>query len=477
MDKDDSYYDDIIRLIQEEREKSSDIFYGGNIKPTVGRPRFDEHDPESEVFMTSEDLIREREKDTSTSTMSSQRNVARHPIEETVYTRFTDINRAPKFSQETLDALAENCKRVIVHDYSQTDFYHLSDEEIRRSDQLATMSIQLGKIKWLYRSVSQYVEAMRVVYDAWSLLADTSIIHSRKEFFDHISDGIIVSNRIIIPKLQGINKYNSELILRYIDNRELDPNDLLPTTREEPESLVYQESKAEHRLQQTRFLNDDELQRVDDQLDGNDTSEPVSVKPIPRKYLKGYDDSINKRRKKGSKKVKLTQNSINAILRQIQRNNYQRSGGFGMAYGITENFFADTTTESSWDRNRYDGSWQNGESVGMYELAMDEERLTERLPYDTYMTYGDLEMKLFYRTLEEHGINVVELRRIIGDDPESYQRQRRKDIKRSNKKVESELINRIEKLSRDPKFKKLVKRSEKELEKYNVNQLNYNQED
>ena len=88
----------------------------------------------------------------------------------------------------------------------------------------------------------------------------------------------------------------------------------------------------------------------------------------------------------------------------------------------------------------------------------------------SYITNADKELQTFFRTMEDNGVNVIELRRRMNMSNDTLNTQESNKTKKENKKIESALIQRITKLNGDPKFKKIVSKAEKsineDLEKY-----------
>ena len=164
---------------------------------------------DSESFMTSKDLVEQKEK------IEKQNPNINIPIispdieEEVHFKRYTK-KRAHKYTESEMKAIRESCVSTIVHDYGERDIYHLSDEERRKNDMLAELSMKLSGVKRVYRKVNEYVEAMRIVVEAWQLLEKNNYIHTRDEFFDLVADGTIVSSRIVMPKLKKSDQYNMD---------------------------------------------------------------------------------------------------------------------------------------------------------------------------------------------------------------------------------------------------------------------------
>ena len=425
------------------------------------------NDIDVEIFETSEDVVR---KEKGFDDNNEKRIPLYHKVEESIHFQEYTTGREHRYTETEMEAIRDSSRRVIVHDYGEEDYYHMSDEERQNRDQLATLSIKLGSLKRIYHRVDDYIRAMRIVYEAWSMLADKNIIHDREEFFDLIASGLIISNRIISPRLRGMDKYNEDLLLQYISNTDLDPSDMVPEDRKSND-WEYDSDDDDPNVIQRRLLSPEEINFVEGHRIGVHPQSNMIVKNLHSKHLKQYDDSLNRRKKKSkSKKVsksdKAIAKSVTDILSKIQTNNYQKDYGFGFSFGITENFFADTSDPSIYDRTRFDGSWQNDEAVSLYEIAIDEEQLSERMPGDGYLTHGDYVLQNFFRNLENQGVSTIELRRRFGENRIDYLSTKKKESRKANKKREAELIDRIHALSRNPKFKKLVSKTEKSLESF-----------
>ena len=122
--------------------------------------------------------------------------------------------------------------------------------------------------------------------------------------------------------------------------------------------------------------------------------------------------------------------------------------------------------KSFWDDLYFDGSWTNKDDLFLYDMAVREELLKQHPPREKYLTYADKELAKFFSTLEENGMNVIELRRKMDCTSEDIAEAENKRTKKENKKIESALIQRITKLNNSPKFKKIVGKAENALNKY-----------
>lgn len=189
------------------------------------------YDPDDgEEFMTSEDVVKNKQ------LMEEQLGIhvqPEHEIEETAHFKIYNKPREHKYTEKEMEQIRQSCMSTIVHDFSDHDFFHMTDEERAENDMLAEVGMKLGTLKRTYRKVDQYIEAMRVVVQAWELLErEGNFAHTSEEFFKLVSEGKIFSNRIIMPKLKRFDQYNLDLIVRYISNPELDPKDLVPAKEE-----------------------------------------------------------------------------------------------------------------------------------------------------------------------------------------------------------------------------------------------------
>ena len=217
------------------------LFEDGNVDDVLSFRNRNNDPDEEETFIDSEDLVKEQEK-----YKKELEAIGKDPVDDGIYEE--DINfvrhrvvHEHKYSEQEMEEIRKSCIKTYVHDYSDTDIYHMSDEERARDDMLAELSLKLATIKRVYRRVDQYIEAMRTVMQAWEMLEKNNYIHSKDEFYKLVGEGKIVSNRIVMPKLKKANEYSMDKIMLYISNPELDPRDLLPNKYdEEDENWYYQ---------------------------------------------------------------------------------------------------------------------------------------------------------------------------------------------------------------------------------------------
>ena len=458
------------KLIEEGGYDSGMGVYSG---AKYTRNRFIENDEDGETFITSKEIVQAQQanEDDPSSSIAARPD---HYEEELHFKRYTKV-REHKYTEKEMEQIRESCRCCLVHDYSEHDVYHISDEERAQIDSLNEIAIKLSKLKSTYRQVDQYVEAMRVVVEAWELIAKKeNFVHSDEEFWEMVSDGRIYHNRIIMPKLKGIDKYNKDLLIQYISNPDLDPKDLISQSQQEQKAWYeWDEEEEDDETEEEsmkRLLSPQEAEYI---LTHEDNPEEMIVKPLKRKEIKGYDRqgfrSFRKSpKKKMSKKKKYLQDNLFDILKKIQNNPLNRGSDFQFNRSMlltTSMFEAPKKIKDPFDDIRFDGDWTNKNDVFLYDIAMREKELEQYVPGNSSMTYGDAEIADLFQMMSEEGMNVVDLRRRMnissGLDEKSVIRKQKK----RNKRTESLLLQRIVKLNRNPKFKKLISKAEDEMAK------------
>ena len=89
--------------------------------------------------------------------------------------------------------------------------------------------------------------------------------------------------------------------------------------------------------------------------------------------------------------------------------------------------------------------------------------MRRHIPGNPSMTYADQELQNVFSIMESNGLNVTEFRRRMNMSIESMHKADMKKIRKHNRKTESAIIQRITKLNRNPKFKKLIAKAEKKI--------------
>lgn len=426
-------------------------------QPSNLRSRYSREDDE---FITQDELIKEREKFITAD--GNEVPIIQNQVEQELYFKRYTEERVHKYTQSELIAIQNGCVNTIVHDYGEFDWYHSSDEDRVKYDQLSEIRLKLSSIKSVYGHVDQYIRAMRIVYEAWLILGKNTYIHDIDEFFELVSEGRITSNRILMPKLRRMDKYNIDILIKYISDTSLDPTVLVPAAMKRrdqyDEFFGNKKQKTESKEDKIyRLLSLNEIKSIQENMK---TNEPMEVRPLKSKYISGYDRR-NFKRKGESKKDRNTRESVAEILNKIQSSNYSRDRE-GASYMVTHSLFeVPKKGKSFFDDIHFDGSWANNDEVKLYDLAIQEEMRKQKVGRDSYLTHSDRELDKFFKTLEANGINVLELRRQIGVMEMSDRKV--KFNRRKNRQLESTIIQRISKLNKNEKFLKIVKKAEKVL--------------
>ena len=442
---------------------SQDFIFGDKISPIMD-------DEDGEDFITSKEIVKAHKDGTISD--DDLKKIAGGPVEieeDVHFVRYTK-RREHKYTEEELATIRNGCKNTIVHDYSISDRYHISDEERAKNDSLAELSMKLGGLKKIYRKVDQYVYAMRVVVEAWEILEKKeNFLHDSDEFYKLVSSGNIYHSAIMMPQLKGMSKYNIDMIIKYISNPELDPEDLLTEDEIKKRDPFYDDEwyddddESEEEMME-RLMSPEEIQFI---LDYEDNPPMMKVHDVKRKYIKGYDRrdfSMKKLKKKFSKNERIFIKSLHPMLKKIQSNSKNHSNEYTRSWFVMNSLFEQPEKEKDiWDDLYFDGSWTSKDDLFIYDLAVNEAMLNERPSNEKYMSYGDKELQQFFRIMEENGMNVVELRRRMNMSEEHEKATELKKTKKENKKIEAALINRITKLNGDPKFKKIVAKAEKQI--------------
>ena len=416
------------------------------------RNYFDEAD--GETFITSKELKKEEDIKAGNITFDEE--------PETIQFKRLTPRRKHKYTEQEMEAIKASCKETIVHDYGPYDWYHMPDEERRKNDELAEISLKLAKLKRTYRRVDQYIEAMRVVYEAWELLAKNNYLHSKKEFFELVSKGKIVSSRIILPILKRANSYNTDMIIGYISNPDLDVSHLAPKKEEIIDDLFLTDEEIEAREKQGDIILSDE-----DKLyiaEHEDDPEEIKVELVKPKLIKSYNARKLKRNKKESKKAFREREDLAMLLKKVENSSHYKS--FNRNYMITNSVFELEKEEvNELDKLRFNGSWSSDDDVALYDIVSNEKLMEEKPPFERYLTYEDRRLDNFFKTLEAHDVSTLELRRKMANSDSNIIKEA--ITKKENRKREASIIARIVKLNESKKFKKIASRAEEALSEYN----------
>ena len=450
-----------------------DTFHTG--ETSNSKNQFDEFDEDSEDVFTSKELVKMKNPPVSPDKKIVAPSGIPEGIEEECHFKTYSKRRQHKYTESEMEKIRAECQTVIVHDYSQYDSYHLSDEERYRNDSLREIAPQLAGLHKMYNKVDQWIEAMRIVVKAWELLEQRdNFIHSEKEFFQMVAEGRIYHNRIIMPKLKGAGKYNADILIQYISNPELDPKDLLTAEQKKARrgNIYYDDFYDEEETGETmeeamnRLLTPEEADYI---LQHQDNPESIEVHVVPDKMIRGYDNRriTSKLKKHKSKKLKAKErfrNDLHDILNRIQDNPRNQSSMDGYSRLITQSMFEPQKKQNDfWDDLRFQGSFASKTDNYIYDLQVREKLMEQTIPGQRYVTYGDSELNDFFTAMESAGLNVLDLRRRLNMTDADIRSRTDKLTTKATKKLENAILQRITKLNDDPKFKKTIAKAEKAI--------------
>lgn len=489
-----------------------------------------EFDREAETFFTEEELIEAKDpskKKKDNDGFYEVRNPDTGIIEESfVFKRIGGKHR--KLTDKEIDQIRENCRYTLVHDFSERNIYHISDKERYENDEFAEISMKLNGIKSAYHKVDQFIEAMRIVYEAIQIAIRPYLYsYSREEIFKMIGKGKVYSTRIIFPKLKGIKKYNIEQLARYIQNPKLNPKDLVPIKHDDDDAIFYEEGEFEEEfnmlfdnrekeilnnleeeynnieeiIDEDDIVDNEELEDDEDMEEENpyngltssifnplpDSNEDkqrriekikalqdmiggVDVKPVSKKFIPTNNMGRNKKHFKKLNKVdKKVYTDMGNIINIINNHRYMSatSNPYFNDYIANDD---DLKTHNIIDDMRFHNSWSDNNAVKFYEVALEEEYLDRRASGSIYETLRDVKLQEFYNTLENHGVNVKPIRESMDRFKKEEYDNILQNNRKINKKIDKKITSRIIALNNDPKFKKLIKRTAK---KYKEDEDNY----
>ena len=366
------------------------------------------------------------------------------PIDESFNVKSYSPKRTHIYTEQEMNSIKESCKEMIVNDYGVNDLFHVSDEEKLKNDQLAEISMKLMGVKSVYHRVDQYIEAMRIVYRAWEILSQNNFVRTKKEFFQMVAQGRIVSNRIIIPQLKQAKKYNQKLILEYISNPELDASVFAPNQEDEERFLTDEEIEE----QMERILSTEDFLEIEKH---NNEVQMMQVESIDPKFMKKYLDPNKK------KKIKLDQRVFNTLM------NHERNANRSTINNLfTENLFeVKKKNFDPYDRVRFKGSWRNKNDVAVYDMMVDESRQFDK--DGTFSKENDTQRSSFFEELSKYGIDSIDLRKNFVSNKKN---DNNKIAKKEFKKSEKIILNKILELNDSKKFNDLCKKAEESLNNY-----------
>lgn len=396
-----------------------------------------------------------------------------------IFKRKKKARRIKKYTATEMKAIEEMCKTTIVHDYGRSDWYHLSEEHKAKHDRLGEIRDKIAPLKSIYNNPADYIIAMRVVMEALTILASKNYVHTTEEFFQLVGEGRIRTSNIPIPKLKRVKQYNLDLIISYISNLELNPEDLRPAVIEEQNNDQWYFMTEEEKLAMAQKLfSAEETEYI---INHAENPEELAIGGVKAKDIKGYDNRSLGWKKKTKKKKKrkdrkgkdLFRESLHVMLNKIQSGISTSKTGY--SYMVTTSIFdPGEPVKSVFDDVHFNGSWTDKHAVALYDLIMDEKLLGEPLPTKRGVTHADAARKDFWNIMEANGMNVQYLRQKMNMTDTTENKKTAKREKKDNRKKEAELFQRVTKLNKDKGFKKIVSKAEDALSDIRKKETDFN---
>jgi hypothetical protein len=435
------------------------------------------NDEDAVSFMTEEDLAKIHNKEEELGLKPDNKSKVTGTGNESHF-KIYNKRRVHKYTDAEMEAMKKSCEATIVNDYGENDFFHMSDEERERIDIMSEIANELAQVRTIYRKPDKYVTAMRSVMRAWSILEKGNYLHSKKEFYELVSSGNIYSNRIIMPKLKNIDGFNTDVIAEYIYNTDLDPDDLVKDEAKNDFDSWFndfeneEEETPEEKLE--RLLSPEEIEYIDGKLNTEENEKMVPVQNLEKKYIKNYDQksfrfNIKKKKKNTDSKFEKRIKDVNhKMLNRLQSETIRLANSYDLnrSYLLSNSIFdAEKKKESNLDKVRFNGDWTKDDDVELYELQLLGAWLDDRSQENKFKLNSDIMLDNFFKDMENQGMNVIKLRRAMGHDDDSLTNETKLRKIKTNKKLEAAIIQRITKLNNNDKFKKLVKKVEKGINK------------
>lgn len=385
-----------------------------------------------------------------------------------------------KWTEKEMEEIRSSCEGTIVHDYSEFDFYHISDEARAELDTLSEIRHQLSSLKTIYHRVDQYIEAMRVVFVAIELLEQKmNYVLSKDEFYAKIGAGTIYPTGFPIPQLHSPSKYDEGLLEAYIANPNLNPEDLLSEeerrrikamSREWPDDDDEDEEEETPEERVARLLGVEYAEQLEEYRNSH---EKIQVDNLDDQFIAGYSDNgtffgKDRRKKFKDKGKRAYSKAIQALFLGLENSprftggdytdsNYRRHNSI-MNSGVFE---PKEETANPVEAMRYFGSFADTDAFWFYERAMDNKIADSVVPGQTYITHQSVSNQKVFNMLEKLGMNMTEFRRGIHVAGVSRDVNIKENRER-NKKLEARLVARIIAMNGDKKFKKLAAKAEEE---------------
>lgn len=434
-----------------------------------------------EGLVTSSDLEKEQEKYSGI-----PRGAPEEGLKADDCFRSISKKRKHKYSEAEMEEIRKSCETTIVHDFSENDFYHMSDEDRAELDTLSEMRPQMSTLSTVYRRVDTFIQGMRTVMKAIRILEKKfNVLYTTDEFYQMLSEGRVIPVGFSIPRLRTKNKYDPGVLARYIEDETLDPSSLL-TERERmrrdkilfADEELQMETQEEFEEKMARLFTPEEISRIEEIRENPPTIEATE---IPDEYVSGYSLTRSffgreQQPKFKTRSDKLYAKTVHRVLNHIESSPgfspdpnasiYDRTYASSASLLLGGSFEPEEKLPNPVDKIRYGGSLRDTDSFELYKIQLENAILDSNVGQNSYQTNQSVRNRQMFDQMEKAGINVVELRRTmnvpggISSDQDNYFLEKR--LLDDNIRLETSMVSRILGMNDEPKFLKIVNKAERE---------------
>ena len=374
-----------------------------------------------------------------------------------------------KIPQRRIEQLKAQYDCVVVNDFG--DEYHLSEEERQAKNRFYEAFKKFSKFKHKYRTLPEFVEAMREALKCLDFVAENNGVYDPEEFKKKFMRGKIYINGLTFPEFKGREKKSIswEYLTEFILSDE-EPENILPKKHEEIltedemedlETVLFTKEEFENII---RSDTEEEAVRkemffdVDEDKPDIDTAIFLDQKQS-KKFLKDNPDFIfeikeMKRETSGVNRLErlahdLTLDDIEAIARYDRLHNYKSESEMPEFKGDLTNdkdyhkYLQDLDEwEKSNIKENYNGKLKTLEEIEELELKLMLERhnwnirnLYENKDKEAKLRKIQKKEKKRERELKKKLLDVQNRRkRRMGEDINSKKKKKGKNKKSKNKK-------------------------------------------
>lgn len=405
-----------------------------------------------------EDLIAEYEEDSSGETTQDDEF------------RSIDINTyVPlKLPKEEIEKMRAQYDVVVIQDFS--DEYNMTEEEKSERFEFYDLFKRMSTQKMKYSKLPDFIRAYRESYHCLNAVAKVNGVYKKSKFIKLVMMGKIKVSGLKLPTFVGKNKkhINWELVVQYIRDKKLDPDDLAEkenearfeiTTEDEVElvdRLVYDGRLTEILSEIESDITNDEFAYNDDDLTGKNIAVELPKKDLKR-FVKKFPDMVQGIAK--HKKSSMASNQMRDYAFQMTSDDFAEierlDKSRGNSYvGIPE-FKGELFNAEDFDRY-------------LYQLEQYERKHTIVEYKDELITLDQYEELSVRDQLDESGWNIRNFYNIKEQEKEEKRRARemekkkariKKKLARMEGKTSSKKINQKKKKHKKSSVKNVMNRA------------------